>query len=119
MDLEFTEGADYLMSLVIQEGGKALPLGGYVFEAQVRADFSPNSPLILAFEVTIPDPESGEVWFSADKAALSGLAPSAKPQQGRVPLGVYDIFMTTPAGSRNLLYQARVRYRKAVTRSLI
>lgn len=117
MDLEIIEGADYLLSLALTEDGVATDLTGYQFEAQVRADFRQSAPLIAEFTVSIPEPANGELLLSLADTDTLNLMPASRPGQGRGPLGVYDVFMTTPDGSRSLLHQGRVRYRQTITRS--
>lgn len=117
MDLEIIEGADYLLSLHLTEHGAAMNLTGYQFEAQIRADYRQDAPLIAAFTVTIPDPANGEILLSLVDTQTLDLLPAAKPGQGRAQLGVYDVFMISPDGGRSLLHQGRVRYRQTITRS--
>ncbi|GHA05522.1 hypothetical protein [Oceanisphaera arctica] len=116
-DITITEGADFTLSLVLEEDREPMVLTGYTAQAQLRESYDQGAALIREFRADIINPPSGELILSLTSAQTMALFPVAHPQRPRTLAGYYDVFITSPTGTVTYLLGGRVIYFQTITRS--
>lgn len=70
-DIKLTAGDDFQMTVRLKSQGSLIDTDGYVFKAQARADYLPDAPLLVEFDV---DPVPGGVVLSLTSEQTESLA---------------------------------------------
>lgn len=84
--------------------GAALDLTGYSAEATIRK-WPEDGPILGVFEVTIPDPSTGDVWLHLSAETTAAIASN----------GHYDVKLTTPSGGPIDLIEGQILMKGRVT----
>lgn len=78
LDIQVEQGADFAMPLTLKQGGVAIPLTGYTFEAHMSTEWSPGGARV-DFVVEVTDIANGKITVSLPISAQSAF--SALPTQ--------------------------------------
>jgi len=116
-DITIIEGADFTLSLVLEEDGAPMDLTGYTAQAQLRESYEQAAPLVIAFRTDIINPAIGELILSLTGAQTTNLFAAVTPQRPRQLAGYYDVFITSPTDAVKYLLGGRVIYHQTITRS--
>lgn len=107
-DLSVDQGADFALSVIIQESAGLKDFTGYSGAAQIRRSAA-DSNIAAAFTVTFNSPATDGVVNLAMSAATTATLPVG------VPL-VYDLLVTSGGGKKTRVLEGSVNVDPAVTR---
>lgn len=102
------KGRDFVEQYDFQnDDGTPMDLTGYTVKAEMREAPSLDSPLIVAFSVSIPTPANGQVTLSLTDIQTAALGSYSK--------AYYDIMLTDPSGIDETYVEGTVAIKDSVT----
>lgn len=118
-NITLVEGADYALSLILQEDGVPINLTDYTFEASIKEDFSDSAMTLAAFTATKPNPATGEVVLSMTSTVTQGMFTASDATRSRGYVGYWDVFFTNAVGTRQYLLGGRVTFIQTITARVV
>lgn len=123
-EIEIVEGASFSLGFVLSEvddfGDKTpVDLTGFTIKSQIRRTYLKDAPVILDFTTVLDQPAQGSFALTLTSQQTALLELQSLPEDPTMSLGFYDIFLTSPTGSRSLLLRGNVIYHHAVTKELV